>query len=475
MPYIGQSPSQVAFLVDTFNGNGSTTAFTTAVAPANTASVLVAISGVVQDPSTYSVSGNTLTFSAAPPTGTSNISARYLGIPASGVTTTAYSTRTEFTATAGQTTFTPPSYTVGFIQVYRNGVLLGSADYTASNGTTVVLAFGATAGDLVTTISFYVSSVLNALPLTGGTLSGNLNLTSLLTLNGSTGTAGQILQSNGASTTPSWTGLPVYSTNYLIVAGGGGGNDSNGGGGGAGGLLTGSIILSAGNTYSVVVGAGGAVSSGTGQNGSNSSFSAITTIAIGGGAGLYTSGNAGGSGGGSGGQAGTGTGGAGTTGQGNAGGSYTGGLNGCGGGGAGGAGQGSSSAGGNGGLALASSITGTSIYYAGGGGGGARNSNAGGLGGGTATTAQKGGGGDGGQNPSPGAGGQGGANTGGGGGGGAGQSGSYNGTGAAGGSGVVILSIPTIYYSGTTTGSPTVTTSGTNKILTFTSSGSYTA
>jgi len=185
MPYIGQSPSQVSFLVDTFNGNGSTTVFTTSVAPANTASVLVAISGVVQDPSTYGVSGTTLTFSAAPPSGTGNISCRYLGIPASGVTTTAYSTKTEFTATAGQTTFTPPSYTVGFIQVYRNGVLLGSADYTATNGTTVVLTTGATAGDLVTTISFYVSSVLNAIPATAGSV-GSTYLAPNLTLSGTT-------------------------------------------------------------------------------------------------------------------------------------------------------------------------------------------------------------------------------------------------------------------------------------------------
>jgi hypothetical protein len=141
------------------------------VAPANTASVLVAVSGVLQDPSTYSVSGLTLTFSGAPPTGTGNISARYLGIPASGVTTTAYRTITEFTATAGQTTFTPPSYTVGFIQVFRNGVLLGSADYTATNGTTIVLAgSGATSGDLITTVSFYVSSVLNAIPATAGSV-----------------------------------------------------------------------------------------------------------------------------------------------------------------------------------------------------------------------------------------------------------------------------------------------------------------
>jgi hypothetical protein len=164
MSYIGNQPTSVAFLTDQFSGTGSQTAFTLSAAPANTASIIVAVSGVLQDPTTYSTSGLTLTFSAAPPSGTGNISVRFLGIPASNIATTAYRTQTEFTATAGQTTFSVPSYTVGYIDVYRNGVLLGSADYTATNGTTVVLAAGATAGDLVETISFYVSSVLNAIP-----------------------------------------------------------------------------------------------------------------------------------------------------------------------------------------------------------------------------------------------------------------------------------------------------------------------
>jgi hypothetical protein len=57
-------------------------------------------------------------------------------------------------------------------------------------------------------------------------------------------------------------------------------------------------------------------------------------------------------------------------------------------------------------------------------------------------------------------------------GGGAGDGGYF---GAGGGSGVVILSVPTSFYSGTTTGSPTVTTSGANTIIKFTASGSYTA
>jgi hypothetical protein len=190
MSYIGNTPISVAFLTDTFSGNGSTTAFTMTVAPANTSSILVAVTGVVQDPSTYSVAGTTLTFSGAPPSGTSNISVRYLGIPASGVTTTAYRTVTDTTATASQTSFTIPSYTVGYVDVFRNGVRLAAADFTATTGTTVVLANACTVGDTVTTVSFYVSSVLNALPQTGGTLTGQL------VVNGATGQNPLITQVN---------------------------------------------------------------------------------------------------------------------------------------------------------------------------------------------------------------------------------------------------------------------------------------
>ena len=212
MSYIGNSPYQVAFVTDTFNGNGSTTAFTMSVAPANTASVLVVVSGVVQDPSTYSVSGTTLTFTAAPPSGTGNISCRYLGIPASGVTTTAYRTVTEFTATAGQTTFTPPSYTVGFINVYRNGSRLGTADYTASNGTTVVLTSAASASDLVTVESFLVSSVLNAIPATAGSV-GSTYLASSLSLTTPT------LTSPVTAGTPTGVGVLTSGTSQASTSG----------------------------------------------------------------------------------------------------------------------------------------------------------------------------------------------------------------------------------------------------------------
>jgi hypothetical protein len=62
-------------------------------------------------------------------------------------------TVTQATATAAQTDFSV-TYTVGQLSVYLNGALLASADYTASNGTTVVLASGAAANDIFTAVAY---------------------------------------------------------------------------------------------------------------------------------------------------------------------------------------------------------------------------------------------------------------------------------------------------------------------------------
>lgn len=61
-------------------------------------------------------------------------------------------TATEFTATAGQTTFTV-SYIPGSIEVYRNGIrLVDGDDYTATNGTSVVLVSAASDGDSIVVV-----------------------------------------------------------------------------------------------------------------------------------------------------------------------------------------------------------------------------------------------------------------------------------------------------------------------------------
>ena len=57
-----------------FSGNGSTTAFTLSFTPGGVNDIDVFVENVRQDPhSAYTLSGTTLTFSAAPPSGTNNI------------------------------------------------------------------------------------------------------------------------------------------------------------------------------------------------------------------------------------------------------------------------------------------------------------------------------------------------------------------------------------------------------------------
>jgi hypothetical protein len=205
MSYIGNTPTTAAFPFDQFTGNGTTTAFTLTYAPAGPTSIMVAISGVVQNPNLYSVIGTTLTFSPAPPTGTDNIAVLYLGLPVIGSSSpgnTAFLSSTDLTATAGQTVFASAgAYTPGFVQVYRNGARLGNADFTATNGTTITLASAATAGDLVTIEYYTLTSLVNALPLTGGTVTGSTTFNSAVTINGAsasgfTGMKNRIINGN---------------------------------------------------------------------------------------------------------------------------------------------------------------------------------------------------------------------------------------------------------------------------------------
>lgn len=291
----------------------------------------------------------------------------------------------------------------------------------------------------------------------------------LITTNGSIGdiwlntTSGEMFVCTDATTNYNvWTNTgegtgsvtPTYSAEYLVVAGGGGGQAAAGG---AGGLLTSNTTLQGNNVYTITVGAGGSAYA----NGADSSIvgTGVSISALGGGKGYSPGGSGGGAW-----EPGS-TGGAGTSGQGHSGGD-AGGVSGDygaggGGGGAGAAGvSGSGSTPGVGGDGIQSSITGTATYYAGGGGGRSPDSRYahttdGGLGGGGQSRYSDADDGE--------------ANTGGG------AGSPYTGTERAGGSGVVILSILTSKYTGTTSGSPTVTTNGDYTVLKYTSSGTYTA
>ena len=63
--------------------------------------------------------------------------------------------RHSYTATASQTTFNTSGYTAGFVDVYLNGVkLVDGTDFTASNGSDVILTTGASASDVVDIVIF---------------------------------------------------------------------------------------------------------------------------------------------------------------------------------------------------------------------------------------------------------------------------------------------------------------------------------
>jgi hypothetical protein len=87
-------------------------------------------------------------------------------------------TETKFTATAGQTAF-PLNYTAGHITVFLNGAKLSADDYTATNGTSVVLTTGATLNDVVEVIEHGVAfatpySATNYTKGVSGNVSGNI-------------------------------------------------------------------------------------------------------------------------------------------------------------------------------------------------------------------------------------------------------------------------------------------------------------
>jgi hypothetical protein len=436
MAYIGNTAENQAFTprVDYFSGNASATAFTLSFPVASVAQVQAVIENVPQAPGdAYTVSGNTITFTSAPPSGTNNIYVYYTS-PITQV-------------------IQPGQGTVGTAQL-QSGVLTPTAVSDQLNSSTGY--FDLPAGTTAQRPASPVFGMIRANTTTG--FPEWYSATAALWINFA-------------------DGLP-YEIEHLVIAGGGGGGGRfYGGGGGAGGYrssVTGQssgggasaeakISLIPNTNYIVTVGAGGAggAAGNSGVQGSDSVFSSITSLG-GGFGGQGVAGANGGSGGGSG----LGyDGGLGTTGQGYRGGVYTGGA-GTGGGGAGQAGmQGTSGSTQSGGNGVSSNITGSAVTRAGG-GGGAMDANVayfialGGSGGGgnaaadylgSAVQAVAGT-----------------TNTGSGGGGGC-----WNNTtsGAAGGSGIVI-----IRYLGSQRGTGgTVTSSGGYTIHSFTSSGTYTA
>ncbi len=101
------------------------------------------------------------------------------GWAAAGSTVNGTAQRYNYTATANQTTFTGAdtagntlAYDAGYADVYLNGVRLSAADITITSGTSVVLAAGAAAGDILDIVAygtFNVASVVGS-AITSGTI-----------------------------------------------------------------------------------------------------------------------------------------------------------------------------------------------------------------------------------------------------------------------------------------------------------------
>ena len=407
---------------------------------------------------------------------------------ASGATLTNSGTATGFAGIAWQSITTAATLTT----VAGKGYPIN----TTSNACTVTLPGSASVGDQVQIVDYAGTFGTNAITLTSSLKINGGTDDKRLTTNreGVTITYVDVTQgwvaTSGVNSGDQALDPDIYSVDFLVVAGGGGGARHPGpGGGGAGGYRNSysseasggggssetALEFALSTVYTITVGAGGAAQASAqtpGNVGIDSSISGtgITTItSAGGGYGGAVNGSTagvggnGGSGGGGGITAASGTTGtsSGTLYQGFGGGSassdgatYD----------SGGGGGGASAVGTNGtdintpgvgGNGLASSITAAAVTRTGGGGGS------------TGATAQGAGGSGGGGAGGSGTGVAGTVNTGSGGGGG--TSG-----GGAGGKGVVILRMATASYSSTTTGSPTVSTDGSDTILVFNDSGSYT-
>ncbi len=98
-----------------------------------------------------------------------------------------------YTATAGQTTFSGASnegstlayVDQNYIDVYLNGILLNSADYTATSGSSIVLGSGASVSDILTVTVYDVFGVADTVSKKdGGTFDGNVTMGGTLDVSG---------------------------------------------------------------------------------------------------------------------------------------------------------------------------------------------------------------------------------------------------------------------------------------------------
>ena len=137
--------------------------------------------------------------------------------------------RHTYTATANQTSFSgagAENVTLTYadelyIDVYQNGVKLSPADYTATTGTTVVLATGATVSDIVEVIKYDAFSVADTVSAKdGGGFGGNISTSGTLAVTGASTLTGAVTAASTLAVTGASTLTGTVTANGDMVLGG---------------------------------------------------------------------------------------------------------------------------------------------------------------------------------------------------------------------------------------------------------------
>lgn len=279
MSYLGSTPISQNFIAGTdyFNGTGSQTAFTLSRFVNTTDDIQVLVNNVVQIPSGYTVSGQTLTFSVAPSVGTSNVYARYMSTTLQSLSVPAGSTQA-INITGNAATVTTNANLTGDVTSVGNASTLANTAVTAGSYTATSLTVDSKGRITAASNGVAGSTIVTARQLQSGTTytapSGLKALRVFVV--GSTGawqkTASSIaaLGGNGGNGySEKYFASPAATYSYAVGAGGTGN-------GGAGGTTTfnSCSVTGASGVAQTTTGAAGGVGSGgdfnaTGGTGGN--------------------------------------------------------------------------------------------------------------------------------------------------------------------------------------------------------------
>ena len=228
-----------------------------ALSPANAQQLRIVLGGVIQSPGVdYTVSGSTITFTTAP-----DVSLDFSGVSLGPAVAISYANdgviyiRNTYVGAAATGPFAfSQGYTIGYLDVYRNGVRLSSGtDFVGTSGTNFFLTEAAEVDDEIEAIGYTVTSLVAAssnldnLNVTGIGTFGNLIVTGISTLGIVTGAtyygdgsnltgviSGVEIKEEGSS-----VGTAITSINFV-------GSDITATASGAGATITVSVAIPAG-------------------------------------------------------------------------------------------------------------------------------------------------------------------------------------------------------------------------------------